>query len=111
VTRLLNQANTGDYEQHLRAVKELSKLVVSDSEFCQLAQVEDRHRLCAGVGSRLPMYKIPRSSSSSLPLAPASKKVADVFKERKDFKKGKVGSKSVKYICEADYTGISACNE
>jgi hypothetical protein len=35
----VNQANRGDYEQHLRAVKELSKLAVSDSEFCQLAQV------------------------------------------------------------------------
>ncbi len=39
VCRLVNQANRGDYEQHLRAVKELSKLAVSDSEFCQLAQV------------------------------------------------------------------------
>jgi hypothetical protein len=40
VCRLVNQANRGDYEQHLRAVKELSKLAVSDSEFCQLAQVK-----------------------------------------------------------------------
>merc|ERR1711976_200807 len=36
--RLLHQANTGDYEQHLKAVKELSKVKLTDGEIGQLAQ-------------------------------------------------------------------------
>ena len=36
--RLLHQANTGSYEAHIKAVQELSKLQLSDSEFRQLAQ-------------------------------------------------------------------------
>ena len=36
--RLLRQANTGGYEAHIKAVQELSKLQLSDSEHRQLAQ-------------------------------------------------------------------------
>lgn len=36
--RLLHQANTGQYEQHIKAVAELAKLSLTDSEYCQLAQ-------------------------------------------------------------------------
>jgi len=36
--RLLNQANMGGYEQHLKAVKDLSKLSLSDGEIRQIAQ-------------------------------------------------------------------------
>jgi len=36
--RLLHLANTGNYEQHLKAVKELSKLKLLDGEYSQLAQ-------------------------------------------------------------------------
>jgi len=36
--RLLNQANVGEYEQHLKAVKDLSKLSLSDGEIQQIAQ-------------------------------------------------------------------------
>jgi len=35
--RLLNQANNGDYEQHLNAVRELSKLDLTDGEYNQIA--------------------------------------------------------------------------
>jgi len=36
--RLLNQANTGDYEQHLNAVRELSRQTLTDGEYNQIAQ-------------------------------------------------------------------------
>jgi len=36
--RLLHQANTGNYEQHILAVQELSKLELSDGDYLQLAQ-------------------------------------------------------------------------
>jgi len=36
--RLLHQANTGEYEQHIKAVKELSKASLSEGELVQLAQ-------------------------------------------------------------------------
>ena len=36
--RLMNLANTGDYEQHIAAVQDLSKLSLSDGEYQQLAQ-------------------------------------------------------------------------
>ena len=36
--RLMNLANTGDYEQHITAVQDLSKLSLSDGEYQQLAQ-------------------------------------------------------------------------
>ena len=40
--RLLHQANTGDYEQHLTAVKELARLSLSEGEIVQLAQACQR---------------------------------------------------------------------
>jgi len=36
--RLLHEANTGSYEGHIKAVQELSKLQLNDSEYRQLAQ-------------------------------------------------------------------------
>lgn len=36
--RLLHLANSGDYEQHLKAVKELSRLKLPDAEYSQIAQ-------------------------------------------------------------------------
>jgi len=36
--RLVHQANEGDYEHHLKAVKELSRLKLHESEFTQIAQ-------------------------------------------------------------------------
>jgi pimeloyl-ACP methyl ester carboxylesterase len=40
--RLLHLANTGTYEQHLKAVRELVKLNLTEGEFCQLAQSCER---------------------------------------------------------------------
>ena len=40
--RLLHQANSGQYEQHLKAVTELSQLSLSDGEMVQLAQAAQR---------------------------------------------------------------------
>ena len=40
--RLLHQANTGHYEQHLKAVTELARLTLSDGEMVQLAQASHR---------------------------------------------------------------------
>ena len=40
--RLLHQANSGQYEQHLKAVTELSRLSLSDGEVVQLAQATGR---------------------------------------------------------------------
>lgn len=40
--RLLHLANTGTYEQHLKAVREMAKLNLTDGEFCQLAQSMER---------------------------------------------------------------------
>ena len=40
--RLLHQANNGDYEQHLKAVKDLAKLSLSDGEMVQLSQAAQR---------------------------------------------------------------------
>ena len=39
--RLLHQANTGSYEQHIKAVQELSKLSPNDAEYNALAQACD----------------------------------------------------------------------
>jgi hypothetical protein len=48
--RLLHQANSGEYEQHLKAVKELSKLRLSDAEYTQLAQ-SCNYRTTVGLAS------------------------------------------------------------
>jgi len=40
--RLMDQANKGEYEQHLKAVRELSKLSLSDGDMMQLAQACSR---------------------------------------------------------------------
>lgn len=48
--RLLHQANAGEYELHLKAVKELSKLKLSDAEYCQLAQSAN-YRTAVGLAS------------------------------------------------------------
>lgn len=40
--RLLHLANTGTYEQHLKAVRELVKLNLTEGEFCQMAQSCER---------------------------------------------------------------------
>ena len=45
--RLLHQANTGDYETHLRAVRDLSRLRLGEHEVTMLAQAAERR---AGVG-------------------------------------------------------------
>ena len=39
--RLLHQANTGGYEQHIKAVQELSKLQLSEAEYLAIAQACD----------------------------------------------------------------------
>jgi hypothetical protein len=48
--RLLHQANTGEYELHLKAVKELSKVKLHDGEFSQLAQSVN-YRTAVGLAS------------------------------------------------------------
>jgi len=46
--RLLNEANNGDYEQHLNAVRELSRLELTDGEYNQIAQSCD-YRTAVGL--------------------------------------------------------------
>jgi len=67
--RLLHQANTGDYEQHLKAVRDLSKLTLSDGECRQLSQsMECRTAIglarTAGVDLRLFMPPPPLPTES-----------------------------------------------
>ena len=55
--RLLHLANNGDYEQHLKAVNDLSKLSLSESELIQLAQSCERRTgvglaRCQGIDTR-----------------------------------------------------------
>jgi len=61
--RLLHLANNGDYEQHLKAVKELSKMSLSDAEFVQLSQSSNQRTAvglarCHGVDQRW-FLKVP----------------------------------------------------
>jgi len=77
--RLMEQANKGEYEQHLKAVKELSKLFLSDGEMMQLAQCCSR-RTAVGL-ARSEGVDLRYFLSKPLPPDIVDRDIVDMFRE------------------------------
>jgi len=77
--RLMDQANKGGYEQHLKAVRELSKLHLNDGEICQLAQACTR-RTAVGLART---HGVDLRFFLQVPLPPVveERDIIDMFKE------------------------------
>ena len=77
--RLMDLANRGEYEQHLKAVRELSKLVLPDGEMMQMAQSCSR-RTAVGL-ARTEGVDLRYFLSVPLPPDVVDRDIIDMFRE------------------------------
>jgi len=77
--RLLDMANRGEYEQHIKAVRELSRLSLSDGEMTELAQSCSR-RTAVGL-ARSEGVDLRFFLSVPLPPSVVDRDIVDMFRE------------------------------